>query len=303
MTEEGSAATGANDSDSEIHYFVDGAVVPASEATVSVRDRGFMYGDGAFETLRVYGGEPFKWAVHANRLQRSCDALGFGDVIPSGESLRADLDRTLEANGFEDAYAKVMVTRGVQPGKLTPDRAVKPTVAIIVSELPRGGTAGERIWDRPARLSLLDRPRIPDAAVPSDAKTHNYLNGILARLDIRDAGYDEVIMPTAEGNLAEGATSNLFFVIEETLHTPAAALSLLPGVTRGVVLELADYAGISAKTSRYDPGILADATEVFVTNSTWEIRPVTRINDLSFDVGAVTERLQERFDERVEKLY
>jgi branched-chain amino acid aminotransferase len=284
-------------------YHVDGELVPAAEATVNVRDRGFMYGDGAFETLRIYGGEPFEFEAHADRLQRSCETLGFGDALPPVSDLRSRVDETLAANGLSDAYLKISVTRGVQPGKLTPDEAVDPTVVVYVSELPRAGVEGEPVWDRPASLGTVDRERVADEAIPADAKTHNYLNGILARLELRDSDHDEAIMCSPDGYLAEGATSNLFFVVDETVQTPTADLPLLPGITRDVVLSLADDADVPVETGRYEPEILQRASEVFVTNSTWEIRPVTRVDDESIDVGPVTGDLQERFDELVESFY
>jgi len=284
-------------------YHVDGKLVPASEATVNVRDRGFMYGDGAFETLRIYGGEPFEWAAHAERLQHSCETLGFAEALPPTADLRARVDETLAANELRDAYLKLSVTRGVQPGKLTPAAAVDPTVVVYVSELPRGGVDGERVWDGPASLGTVDRVRVPDGAIPAAAKSHNYLNGILARLELRGSDHDEAIMCTPGGYLAEGATSNLFFVTEGRLRTPTTELPLLPGVTRHVVLSLAEEADIPVETGRYEPDALANASELFLTNSTWEIRPVSRVDDRTFPVGPVTRHLQRRFDERVESFY
>ncbi len=284
-------------------YHVDGELFPASEATVNVRDRGFMYGDAAFETLRIYGGVPFEWKAHYDRLQRSCETLGFADALPSSADLRSRIDETLAANEFDDAYLKLSVTRGVQPGKLTPGAEVDPTVVIIVSELPRAGIDGERVWDEPATLGTVERRRVSDDAIPAAAKTHNYLNGILARLELRDSDHDEVIMCSQEGFLAEGATSNLFFVVEGRLHTPSTAVPLLPGITRGVVLSLADEAGIPFETGRYRPATLEQASEVFVTNSTWEIRPVSRVDETAFEIGPVTKELQQRFDESVESFY
>jgi len=284
-------------------YHVNGELVPADEATVNVRDRGFMYGDGAFETLRIYAGEPFEWDAHAERLQRSCETLGFGDALPPASDLRERVDETLAANDLSDSYLKLSVTRGVQPGKLTPGEDVDPTIVIYVSELPRAGVDGERVWDGPASVGTVERERVSDEAIPADAKTHNYLNGILARLELRNSDHDEAIMCSSDGYLAEGATSNLFFVSGGTLRTPTAALPLLPGITRDVVLSLAEEAGISVETGRYDPEILRQASEVFVTNSTWEIRPVTRVDDEPVAAGPVTRDLQERFDELVESFY
>ena len=288
---------------SELQYHVDGELLAESEATVSVRDRGFMYGDGVFETMRIYGGEIFEWGAHAERLRRSCETLGFADALPEKEDLHSRIDETLAANELTDAYAKLSVTRGVQPGKLTPDPAVDPTIVVFVSPLPRGGVGGQRVWDDPATLDTVEQRKVPDSALPAGAKTHNYLNNILARLELRGSDADEAIVQSVDGLLAEGATSNLYFLDGETLHTPSEAVPLLPGITRNVVLELADEAGIPVETGAYEPDRLADASEVFVTNSTWEIRPVTSVDGRAYEIGPVTRELQGQFDERVEQLY
>lgn len=287
----------------ELQYHVDGELVAESNATVNVRDRGFMYGDGAFETMRVYGGEIFEWEAHADRLRRSCETLGFADALPEDDDLRGRIEETLAANELDDAYAKLSTTRGVQPGKLTPDPAVDPTIVVLVSPLPRGGTGGERVWDEPATLSTVEQRKVPDSALPAAAKTHNYLNSILARLELRGSEADEAIVQSVDGLLAEGATSNLFFLREGTLCTPAESVPLLPGITRDIVLELAEEAEIPVETGEYEPDQLDDATELFVTNSTWEIRPVTRVDGRAYEIGPVTRELQGRFDERVEQLY
>jgi len=286
-----------------VKYHVDGELVPAADATVNVRDRGFIYGDAAFETLRAYGGQPFAWDAHCDRLEATCETLGFGDAVPTRPALRERLDTTLAANDLRDAYVRLSVTRGAQPGKLTPDPEVAPTVVVVVAPLPRGGVEGERVWEDPATARVVDTRRIPDAAVPADAKTHNYLNGILARLELRGTDADEALLCSTGGHLVEGATSNLFFVADGRLHTPTAALPLLPGITRSVVLALAAEAGVPVETGRYGTDALARADEAFLTNSTWEIRPVARADGTTYDTGRVTRRLQARFDERVETMY
>ncbi len=284
-------------------FHVDGELVPADAATVNVRDRGFMYGDAAFETLRVYGGEIFEWGAHADRLEATCETLGFPDAVPPRADLRERIHETLAANDLTDAYAKVSVTRGVQPGKLTPDEAVDPTVVVMVDPLPRGGPDGAPVWDRPARITTVDSQSVPDEAIPADAKTHNYLDGILARLAVRNTEYDEAVRCSTDGHLTEGATSNLCFVEDGRLLTPTTDLPLLPGVTRQVSIDVARASEVPVETGRYEPARLRDADEVFLTNSTWEIRPVTRVEDRTLPVGPVTRELQAAYDERVASLY
>ncbi|MFB6135966.1 MAG: aminotransferase class IV [Halobacteriaceae archaeon] len=282
-----------------MRYHVDGDLVPAAEATVSVRDRGFAYGDAAFETLRAYGGEAFAWDAHEERLRGTCDALGMADAVP--DDCRERVRETLRANDLAEAYVRLSVTRGVQPGKLTPDPEVDPTVVVVVKPLPRGGVGGDPVWDGPATAEVVDVQRVPDAALPARAKTHNYLNGVLARLDA--PGADEALLLDADGRLAEGAASNLFFVRGGVLHTPSLEGPVLPGVTRGVVLDLADEVGVPAATGRYRPDDLRDADEAFLTNTTWEVRPLARVGGRDLGGGPTTERLAAAFDRRVERAH
>ena len=288
---------------SEYTSHVDGELVPADEATVSVRDRGFMYGDAVFETLRVYDGVPFEWDAHVDRLRNSADLLGFGGAIPSTTDLLERVESTLTANELRDAYVKVSVSRGVQPGKLTPRQVVDPTVVVQVAPLPRGGVSGERVWDDPATVRTVETRRVPSEAIPAEAKTHNYLNGILARLELRGTDADEGLLCSTDGYLTEGATSNLFFVRDGVLYTPSTALPILPGITRRVVLDCVAEAEIPVETGRYEPTTLQSAAELFLTNSTWEIRPVESLDGRPLETGPVTRALQDAFDERVEAFY
>jgi len=284
-----------------MQYHVNGRLVPAEEATVRVEDRGFLYGDAAFETCRTYGGTVFERDAHLDRLVSTCETLGMGDAVP--DDLHDRVAATLDANGLSDAYVRVSVTRGVQPGKLTPAEEVTPSVVIIVKPLPRGGVDGEDVWDAPAEVRTVDHRRIPSAAMPADAKTHNYLDGILARLELRGTGADEALVRDVDGAVAEGATSNIFFVDDGTLKTPSLAGPILPGVTRAVVLELAADCGIPVEMGAYDVEAVRRADEAFLTNTTWEVRPVDTLDGVAVGSGPVTERLATAFDRRVETWY
>jgi branched-chain amino acid aminotransferase len=278
-------------------YHVDGDLVPAPEATVSVEDRGFLYGDAAFETLRAYGGSVFAWDAHRERLESTCASLGMADAVPG--DLRKRVRETLAANDFEDAYLRVSVTRGVQPGKLTPRPDVDSTVIVIAKPLPRGGLEGESVWDGSATVETVNTRRVDSAAIPAGAKTHNYLNGILARLEL-DRATDEALLLDADGAVAEGATSNLFFVDDGTLKTPSAEGDLLPGVTRSVVLEVASDESFPVEEGQYDADTVRRADEVFLTNTTWEVRPVEKLDRWNLDVGPITRLLARLFRERIE---
>jgi len=300
----------------DLLYHVDGDLVAADEATVNVRDRGFLYGDAAFETMRAYGGDVFEWEAHMDRLAETCEVLGLDHGL-SDADLRERVDETLAVNDLREAYVRLSITRGVQPGKLTPDTEVDPTVVVIVSELPRGGQGSQPVWSGPATLQTVKTKRVPDESIPARAKTHNYLNGILARLELRVTGADEALMVDTDGHVTEGATSNLFFVRDNALRTPSLDGPILPGITRRVVLELAAEEGIPVEEGTYSPEEIRSADEVFLTNSTWELRPVETVDGLSVGdeddgedegsaesaAGPVTTLLSRLFDARVESAY
>ena len=300
----GAEATG----DDSLRYHVDGEVVPASEATVSVEDRGFAYGDAAFETMRAYGGDLFRWDAHADRLADTCETLGLDHGIADAE-LRRRVDETLAANDLADAYVKLSVTRGVQPGTLDPRPEVDPTVVVIAKPLPRGGVGSDPVHDGPAALQTTKVRKPASRAIPAAAKTHNYLNGVLARLELRVTGADEALMLDPDGNVAEGATANLFFADGAALRTPSLDGPILPGVTRATVIDIAESEGIPVEEGTYAPDAVREADEVFLTNSTWEIRPVETVDGLRVDgdgdgvEGPLTALLSRLFDRRVEERY
>jgi branched-chain amino acid aminotransferase len=209
-------------------------------------------------------------------------------------------DETLAENDLYNAYIRLSITRGRHAGKLTPPAEIDPTLVIIASDLPHGGQKGSPVWDGPADVDIVDTIRIPDKAMPAAAKTHNHLNGILARLE---TDVDEVLMLDCEGTLAAGATRNLIFYTDGTLKTPSIDGSVLPGITLETVLELASELNIPTEIGTWTPEELYRADEAFLTNTTWELRPIACVGDIRIDQGAIFDRLDEMFDAHIETLH
>ena len=298
----------ANGGDDRCVYHVDGELVPATDATVSVRDRGFLYGDAAFETLRAYGGELFEWEAHGRRLAETCDVLGFDHGLSDGV-LRDRVDETLAANGYAEAAVRLSVTRGIGSGPLGPgvdpgtgtETGTEPTVVVLVDELPRGGRESDPVWDGPATLQTVKTRRVPDRAVPARTKTHSYLNSVLARRELRVTGADEALVLDADGYVTGGAASTVFFVDDDALCTPSLDGPVYPGVTREVVVDLARDEGIPVREGRFTPDDVRSAAEVFVASTAWELRPVAAVDGIDCGGGPVTTLLSRLFDERVER--
>ncbi|GGJ00724.1 4-amino-4-deoxychorismate lyase [Halobellus salinus] len=279
---------------------VDGDLVPAAEASVSVHDRGFLYGDAVFETLRIYGGAVFRWDDHAERLARSAAALSLDHGLSSAD-LRRRVAETLRANGLDNALVRLSITRGVGSGGLSPDPDADPTVVVHAESLPRGGVGSDPVRGGPATLQTVKTRRVPDAAIPSEVKTHNHINAVLARLELRVSGADEAVMLDGDGRLAEGTTSALFFVDGNALCTPSLDGPVLPGVTRAEVIDIAEGEGIPVTEGSFTPEDLRSAEEAFVTTTTRGIRPVGTVDGIDVGAGPVTALLRRVYNARIER--
>lgn len=281
--------------------YVDGRIVPPEQATVSVFDRGFLYGDSVYETMRTYGARPFMGQAHIERLRHS--AAGIHLQVPwSDPELDEAIGRTVAAvqgDAGRDLYLRVVVTRGAGPIGLDPALADRPSLIVIalpyVPLPPEAATEGVAV-----RIASIRRTS-QDALAPS-LKTGNYLNNVMALREARAAGAFEALMLNSRGDLAEATTSNVFLVHGGRVRTPAASSGILPGVTRALVLEVLCGAGIPAEETTLGPEDLASADEAFLTSTLKDVVPVTTVDGRPVGdgrVGPVTSRIAELYRERV----
>jgi len=278
--------------------WLNGRLVRGDEAALSVFDRGARDGGGLFETLRVYAGRPFAWERHMERLVLSAAELGF-PVPPSPIRLRKALDQVLEACGLSDAVVRITVTRGIPGGRPVRTGAwleAEPVAGRLWPGARRldpedGGPAG-------ARAVLSRRPFIP--GMLGRHKTTSRLAWDLAREEARAAGADEVLLVSPDAEVLEGSASNVFVVrAGGDVFTPPLAADVLPGVTRGVVLELCDRLGIISHQGPVPLEMLRWATEAFLTNSVQELLPLAEIAGRPVPEREVTLRLLAAYRERV----
>jgi len=277
--------------------FIDGRTVPAGEAHVAVDDRGFLYGDGLFETVRVRGGEPFRLDEHLERLFASCEELAIRPGMPAG-MLAVSARQLVEANGVASGVLRVQLTRGRGAGPDIPNGpdgpdAAKSTVLITAAS---GRLYPAKLYERGLRAVTASSPRNERSPLVRH-KTTNYLECILARREARLAGCDEAVMLNTAGRVAEAAVSNIFLVTEGTLVTPSCEEGLLPGITRADVCELARAEGVEVAERPVRPEELLAADEVFLTNSVLEICPLVELDGNAIGGGAreITLRLAEAY--------
>ncbi len=256
--------------------YLNGEYVPAEEARVSVFDRGFLYGDGIYETLRVYGGRVFKLEEHLVRLERSAQLIRMDPPL-SREAFAEAIDTCLKVNDLSDALVRIGVSRGEasEPG-LDPALVAGPPTVVIA---PRSFEPyPEAMYEAGIRAAVVSVRRTPTEALNPAIKSTNFLNKILAKMEALGAGADEAIMLNTDGHIAEGTTTNIFWVAGYTLCTPPLEAGVLDGVTRSVTITLAedlDYQVLEVLRGR---SALEEAEEVFVTSTSYEIMPVTSID-------------------------
>lgn len=269
--------------------WIDGRLCAAREATVPFLDRGAHDGEGLFETLRVYDGRPFAWDRHLERLVVSAAELGF-PVAPSPSLLERALGEVLEANRLREAAARITVTRGT-PGRRPTQAGVWVEAEPIEARLWRGTRA------RAARV-VFSRPLFEPGSIGRH-KTVSRLAYHLAREEARAARADEALLVSTSGELLEGAVSNVFAVFAGRVVTPPLALGILPGITRAIVLELCASFGLPAAEARVRADALAEADELFLTNSVQEIVPVRDLDGRRLPGREIGLRLDAAFAERV----
>jgi branched-chain amino acid aminotransferase len=259
---------------------IDGEILDLSEARIPITDRGFLFGDSVFETLRAYGGSCFRLTDHLDRLTRSAAAILL-DVPLARHDLKRRIEATIEAAGERSAAVRLIVTRGGGPIEPDPSHATHPRVVVLVRPRPRHP---ERSYAEGVAAIVVRR--VVSTSGPH-AKTGNYLASVLAMKEARDAGGFEGILLNSEGAVTEASSSNVVIVRDGIVRTPPVADGLLPGITRAVVLELCASRGIAAEEVTLSPEDLRRADELLLTSTLKEIMPASRLDGMPVGDGRV----------------
>jgi branched-chain amino acid aminotransferase len=273
---------------------VNGIVVPAEEARVSVLDNGFAFGDSVYEVLRTYGGLAFEPGRHFRRLRASAARLGIS-VPAQDASLLAQVDALLARTAARESYIRIVVSRGLGDCSYHFERVQGPTVVMIQKPLPAYPAGHYESGIRVAAVGVRrNHPRALDPAI----KSSNLLNNILAMREAQSRGAEEPVLLNQEGFVAEGASTNVFLARGGTVATPPLSAGILAGITREVVLELLPGLGIPFREEPLRLPDLLGADEVFMTSTTREVVPVARIDDAAIGQGRpgpLTRRIREAF--------
>jgi branched-chain amino acid aminotransferase len=279
---------------------IDGALRREQDATVSVFDHGFLFGEGVYEVLRTYRLRPFLFAAHMRRLRASAERIAL-DVPIDDETMARRIEETLAAARLPgEAYIRILVTRGV--GEIVYDPAACPSPTIVIIVKPHAELAPE-VYGQGVTLALVPVVRNHPGSVNPRIKSNNLLNNALAMQQAYKRQAFEALMRNHRGEICECAQSNFFVVTNGVLRTPPLEAGLLAGVTRAFVLELAARVGIKTREETIEEEDLANADEAFLTSTTREIVPVVRVDALTIGEGApgpITPRLREAFRRRVD---
>ncbi|HEX9639028.1 MAG TPA: aminotransferase class IV [Acidobacteriota bacterium] len=280
---------------------IDGRLVPREQAWISAFDRGFLYGDSVYETIRTYGGRPFLVRRHLSRLAASAERLQLRLPNPLDE-IAERVRSSVDASGNAESLVRVILSRGASAIGLDPTLAKHPTLVMLISAFqPLPAPA----YEGGIQVQLATVVRNPIQALDPRIKTSNQLNNILAFMEAKAANCTEAFMLNAAGELAEGTTSNIFVVQGRRLITPPLGAGILEGITRELVLELAAREGIEAREDSLRPEDLFQADECFLTATTKEILPVVRVSGRvigSGRPGPVSLQLLKAYRSRVQTL-
>lgn len=269
--------------------WINGALVPVEDAHVSVLDHGITVGDGVFETMRVYRGEPFAWTRHIARLHVSADGIGL--PLPDDEALRAAVDEVMLANKCIDARLRITITGGVAPPGS--GRADSPTTVFVLA-FPIDPPA-------PSAEIVVAPWTVNENGALAGLKTISYGANVRALAYAREHGASEALFANTQGNVCEATGSNIFCVIDDELVTPPPASGCLLGVTRALILELAAEQGIPFAEVDIPLDALRDVQEAFLSSSTREVQPITKIDEraLTSPGGDITTKLAAAFQDLV----
>ena len=278
--------------------YVNGTIKPAHEAVVPVYDHGFLYGEGVYETLRTYNRVPFLYDRHMRRLRASAERIQLNVPFADAEIARWIDDTVAAAGEMQEAYIRILLTRGVGELNYDPRSTPDPTTVIIVKPLEEPPA---RVFTEGINICLVPILRNHPGSVNPLIKANNLLNNALAMQEANRRGGEEGLMCNYRGELSECSQANFFMVRGGVVLTPKSEAGLLEGITRAFLFEVGAEAGIAVREAILTPADLESADEAFITSTTRELSPVTKIDGRPVGTGKpgpITNALLKGYRER-----
>jgi branched-chain amino acid aminotransferase len=278
-----------------MYIYLNDKLVTDEKAVVSVFDHGFLYGDGIYETIRVYEGVPFMLDDHIDRLHRSSSLIGLR-IPRDTEAIKAALNETIQSNSLLEASLRITVSRGSGPLGLDPGLCKMPTFVIIPVQFKKYPAT---FYSEGVGLIIPRTRRNLKEALDPRIKSLNFLNNIMAKMEAVRAGAHEALMLNHEGSLTECTVSNIFFIRKGAIFTPSVECGILEGITRDLTIALARRTCVDVKEGSFTKDEIYSADEIFITNTTMEVMPVGTIDGHTFKVGEITKKLMEEYRQEV----
>jgi aminodeoxychorismate lyase len=275
--------------------FLNGKFLPEADAVVPLNDRGLLLGDGLFETMRVANGRPFRLAQHLERLARGAEFLKIQLPFTPRE-IQKFAGQLIGQNELADAVLRVTLTRGVGQRGYSPKNAGAPTFAMTLHSLPLVNA------DEPLQWSLITSSfRVPASDALASVKTTSKILNVLARAEAEEKGADEALLLNTNGEVAETAGGNLFWIYQHHVCTVPTGRGVLPGITRAVVLEICQTLGLETQKRIIKPEHLRNATGIFVTQSALGIVPVAAFDGLPVAPSPLVDQIASVYDEMLRR--
>jgi branched-chain amino acid aminotransferase len=271
--------------------FVNGKFVPEEQAVVSIFDRGFLYGDGLFEAIRVRGGKPFRWEQHIERLQKGAELVKLKIPFSSKDLLNYAHELSAK-NQMPEAILRLYVSRGIGERGYSPKGANNPFLAMALYPVPQFD-----LNDPPRRKVVVAKITVPANHPLTAIKSTNKLIHVLARAEADAFGADEALLVNTNGDLAEGTSCNLFWIQENSIRTPTIDSGALPGITRNLVLELCSNLSVTTKETAAKPDVLFKADGVFLSHTTMGIVEVEQVDGKNVKRSPLVQKIQQAYRE------
>ncbi len=283
-----------------IKVYIDGKYYSKVESKISVFDHGFLYGDGVFEGIRSYDKLIFRLDKHLDRLYESAHTIML-EIPMTKKELTAAIIQTLKLNKLSNAYIRLIISRGIGDLGLDPRKCPKPSIIIIADKILL--YPNKFYQEGLAIITVPTFRNLPNSLDPG-IKSLNYLNNIMAKIEANNCGYNEAIMLSSDGMVAECSGDNIFIIKNNILYTPPSYIGALKGITRDTLLEIGEKNKMRCEEKMLTRHELYNADEVFLTGTAAEIVPVVKIDERKIGTGRpgkITLKLMRLFKQMTKK--